>query len=250
MQYIIANDKPITKPLKVWLFNTTEAILPPSSYRSAVVAAEHVSSAHISSSAGGKSLKQLFVHAEEIILVGSELYFFPGSDPQHQKGPFWPSHVSSALSSPTTVHASDNVHDATCTTTDGDVYVGEYKNGIRDGKGTYTYGSGSVYVGDFKDGKSHGKGTYTYDSGHVYVGEFKDDKRHGKGTCTHPDGTVYVGEYIGGKMHGKGTYTYASGNVYDGDFKDGMMHGKGTMTYADGGVYVGEYKDGKRVMVR
>ena len=36
---------------------------------------------------------------------------------------------------------------------DGGVYVGEVRNGQRNGQGTYTYASGSVYVGEYRDGE-------------------------------------------------------------------------------------------------
>ena len=40
---------------------------------------------------------------------------------------------------------------------DGDKYVGEFKDGIPNGKGTYTFGKGEwegdKYVGEWKDGK-------------------------------------------------------------------------------------------------
>ena len=39
--------------------------------------------------------------------------------------------------------------------------VGQYKDGEKHGKGTYTWSDGGIYVGNWKDGKEHGKGTYT-----------------------------------------------------------------------------------------
>ena len=80
---------------------------------------------------------------------------------------------------------------------EGQKYVGEYKDGKRNGQGTYTYASGSKYVGEYKDGKANGQGTYTWADGDKYVGEFKD-----------------------GKANGQGTYTYASGRIKEGIFKD------------------------------
>ena len=41
---------------------------------------------------------------------------------------------------------------ATSTFPDGEKYVGEFKDGTRDGQGTLTYADGRKYVGEFKDG--------------------------------------------------------------------------------------------------
>ena len=38
-------------------------------------------------------------------------------------------------------------------------------------QGTETYPDGSKYVGEFKDGKKDGQGTYTFPNGTKYVGE-------------------------------------------------------------------------------
>jgi len=42
-----------------------------------------------------------------------------------------------------------------CTITfpDGRKYVGEWKNGRRDGQGTYTYDDGDMFEGEWKDGE-------------------------------------------------------------------------------------------------
>jgi len=44
-------------------------------------------------------------------------------------------------------------------------YVGEWKDGIKQGHGTFTYGKGKwegeKYEGEFKEGYRHGQGTYT-----------------------------------------------------------------------------------------
>ena len=34
----------------------------------------------------------------------------------------------------------------------GDSYTGEFKEGLRDGLGTYSYSSGDVYVGEYIEG--------------------------------------------------------------------------------------------------
>ena len=50
------------------------------------------------------------------------------------------------------------------------------------------YIDGRLYVGEFKDGKRNGTGTYTMPNGEKYVGEFKDGKENGTGTLTFPSG--------------------------------------------------------------
>jgi len=59
-------------------------------------------------------------------------------------------------------------------------YVGEWKDGKKQGQGTFTYGKGKwegeKYVGEFKDGVSHGQGTFTSKDGEKFIGEWKDDE--------------------------------------------------------------------------
>ena len=66
------------------------------------------------------------------------------------------------------------------------------------------FGDGSKYVGEFKDGKKNGQGTFYYTDGSVYVGELKDGKRNGQGTLTFSDGS-----------------TFSDGKKYEGEWKDG-----------------------------
>jgi len=68
--------------------------------------------------------------------------------------------------------------------------------------GTRDYSNGDKYVGEWRDDKRHGQGTYTFASGSKYVGEFRDSEKNGQGTYTFADGDKYVGEYRDGKSHG------------------------------------------------
>merc|ERR1712072_721321 len=45
---------------------------------------------------------------------------------------------------------------------------------------TKTYANGNVYVGQMKNGKKHGFGKLTWADGALYVGDWKDGKRNGK----------------------------------------------------------------------
>ena len=56
--------------------------------------------------------------------------------------------------------------------------------------GTKTFTNGDKYVGEFKDEKFNGQGTYTFASGEKYVGEFKDGKYDGRGTYYASNGSI------------------------------------------------------------
>lgn len=55
----------------------------------------------------------------------------------------------------------------------GDVYEGQFKNGIFNGNGTYKSASGWVYTGQFKNGYADGKGKLTTEGQATYEGTFK-----------------------------------------------------------------------------
>ena len=44
----------------------------------------------------------------------------------------------------------------------GDKYIGNFKEGVPDGYGTYYFMSNNIYKGEFKKGKPDGKGKYFY----------------------------------------------------------------------------------------
>ena len=48
--------------------------------------------------------------------------------------------------------------------TDGK-YLGEIRNGVPEGQGTFTFSDGGKYEGEWKDGNEHGQGTYTSPDG-------------------------------------------------------------------------------------
>ena len=135
----------------------------------------------------------------------------------------------------------------------GDKYVGEFKDGKRNGQGTYFFLAenefkGDKYVGEFNDDKKNGQGTYTFADGDKYVGESKDDKKNGQGTFTFANGEKYVGEYKDDKYNGQGTYTFADGEKYVGEFKDDKYNGRGIYYSANGSIKEsGIYKDDKLV---
>lgn len=152
----------------------------------------------------------------------------------------------------------------------GDVYVGQMKDGKPHGKGKYTWSNGDFYEGDWVNGKMHGRGKCTWVTGDSYEGDWVKNQRTGKGKHIYASGDFYDGDFVNGLNHGKGKYTWATGDsyegdwvndkrtgkgkctwangdIYEGDWVNSKMHGKGKYTWADGSVFEGEWKIGEKV---
>jgi hypothetical protein len=69
----------------------------------------------------------------------------------------------------------------TCTWVDGSTYEGEWKNGVRHGKGVFKSREGTVYDGMFMDDIRHGAGKLTYASGNQVIGTWDKDRLDGPG---------------------------------------------------------------------
>jgi len=117
-------------------------------------------------------------------------------------------------------------------------YVGELKNNMQHGQGTYIYSNGDKYIGEWKDNKRDGQGTFFYSNGDKYVGKWKDNKRYGQGTFFYSNGDKYVGKWKDDFKNGKGIKYFSNGNKYVGKWKDDLhKHGQGTYIYPNGDKY-------------
>ena len=117
---------------------------------------------------------------------------------------------------------------------------------VLNGNHTVTYSDGT-YSGNFKDGLRHGKGTYNFLNGEKYVGDWEYGKMTGKGTLTGADGFKYVGEFVENYMQGNGE-VHVAGDVYKGWFHQNVMSGIGTYYYNKEKVYIkGIWEDGEIV---
>lgn len=134
----------------------------------------------------------------------------------------------------------------TLTLSNGDKYVGEYKQNKRNGKGTYTFPDGEKYTGEWRNGKPHGYGSYTFSDASYYAGNWLEGLKNGQGVYTSPDGSKYVGAWKDHKPNGQGIYTYPNGNEYVGDWRESKKHGNGTLTFVNGNKYVGEFSHDTR----
>lgn len=84
---------------------------------------------------------------------------------------------------------------------DGSFYQGGCN---RDGQwhGLSVYGDvndGNLYVGQFKEGEMHGIGSFFRKDGYGYQGEFKVGKQNGHGIAIFPSGRVYIGTWKDGE---------------------------------------------------
>lgn len=102
------------------------------------------------------------------------------------------------LAKPPTVKASD------VKTGNSLYYVGDYKEGVADGRGKVV-AQGMRYEGSIRMGQMHCQNArIEYDNGDVYVGTVEQGVKNGVG----------------------GTYTYNNGDVYDGPFRNDFKHGE------------------------
>ncbi len=93
-------------------------------------------------------------------------------------------------------------------------YEGEFKNGIREGRGKFSHKDGTVREGQFVNGQLMGKGTMHSADGQKYVGEFVNYRMHGFGIAHFANGAKFEGFIVSDRMYtGKyidydGTATY------------------------------------------
>ena len=148
-------------------------------------------------------------------------------------------------------------------------YVGDYRNGKKNGPFTVIYADGSKYLGKYRNDRVYGQGTYTFADGRVKEGiwkngEFQDAQKvtptvtarksppSSKNAAEQENERLRREEVRGsdlppcrGSYHNCfGTRDYTNGR-YVGEYRNDKVHGQGTLTFADGDKYVGEWRDNK-----
>ena len=99
------------------------------------------------------------------------------------------------------------------------------------GKGTLNYTNGNKYIGEYKESKRHGQGIFTWGdesewAGDKYIGEWKENLFHGQGTYTYANRDKYIGEWKEGLFHGQGSFTYADGTKESGLWENSRFLGE------------------------
>ena len=93
-------------------------------------------------------------------------------------------------------------------------YEGDFVKSKFEGNGKrYYYNLGTYYIGEFKNGLKHGKGTIFFMDGKVHFkGNFFEDFKEGNGKLYNQDGSYYIGTWVHGKKDGKGKEYDKNGN--------------------------------------
>ncbi len=126
----------------------------------------------------------------------------------------------------------------------GDVYIGEFKFGLRDGTGKLTCSNGAMYSGEWRSDEQHGHGEFIDRLGNRYIGSFVHNCKEGDGICKFVNGDTYTGKWSDDAKHGEGKYTYSDGSVYQGEFYCDRREGRGKFTDTETDtVYTGEWRD-------
>jgi len=118
-------------------------------------------------------------------------------------------------------------------------WSGAAKNGKADGYGTAVkYVNGeyeSTYVGEYKNGIRSGKGKFTHKDGSTKTGTFVNGQLTGYGTMESENGDAYSGNFINYRCHGKGKLTWGNGSKFEGIVVDDAPY-SGKFTSYDGSV--------------
>lgn len=87
----------------------------------------------------------------------------------------------------------------------------------------YTHTTGEIYIGEFVNEMRYGRGHYHMKDSSVYVGNFEYDLFEGKGLLKFPDENSYDGDFKKGLYHGEGVFTLKSGKKKRGEFSNGKL---------------------------
>jgi hypothetical protein len=150
-----------------------------------------------------------------------------------------------------------------------DRYKGEIQGGLRAGLGIYLWDDGTIYLGEFSNDMKTGKGIYIAAEGFgvsnceyciYYFGGFLNDKKSEQGICYDEIGDfIYNGNFVEGKPvdeYPTESNAYASykfeifncgdNDIYMGQTMNGLRHGSGIYIWENGDMWFGEWSNGKR----
>lgn len=125
---------------------------------------------------------------------------------------------------------------------DGFAYVGEWKNGKRDGFGVLSMKDVSKFIGEFSDNIVYGFGMLIHANGEKCAGYWDDFKLNGWGYFWAPNNSFSKGLWKKDKLNEYGIESWVKGK-YEGEYVDGSKHGIGEIVFEEKGYYVGEFDE-------
>ena len=127
---------------------------------------------------------------------------------------------------------------------DGNIYFGQFKQGIANGIGRFITKNGNKFEGYWIDNKLDGFGIISIEKNEqFYSGELKKGIFCGIGKFNSKNYIIYEGEFNEGKMDGTGCLIYKNKKEYKGQFKEGNKNGYGIMKWPTGEKYEGEWNN-------
>ena len=130
-------------------------------------------------------------------------------------------------------------------------YIGDWKDGKREGNGIEWWIDGSWWEGEFKNHYICNDCDGDYKMGHYFQGyikfyTIKDGERTKENLYQMYKSNIDLreGDCVGDCDFGYGTLKYYNGTIYEGNFNNSERNGFGTLTNSDGKIEKGIFKDG------
>ncbi len=126
----------------------------------------------------------------------------------------------------------------------GDIFIGHFKNDVFL-DGNYTFGTGGqfpgdAFIGNFSNDRKECFGNYIFHNDNVYIGDVKTVPPL-EPVYKGPNGEEYIGLWMESMRDGSGRMEYANGNVQIGTWRNHKAEGYGYLMLADGGAYNGSF---------
>lgn len=138
---------------------------------------------------------------------------------------------------------------------DGDYYIGETKDGKREGWGAFVWPSGTVWFGKWKGGGRGGKGLYTKSDGSWELQECagddcktlsSSDKAQASSSGGNAKNIQKEIKPVLSKVMNNVDQSWNNGDKYKGGMYSGKRHGWGIYSWSDGSYYLGGYESNWR----
>lgn len=124
----------------------------------------------------------------------------------------------------------------------GELFKGSYKIGMRSGFGVGMLTTGALYKGDWLDDLPHGNGTLFSGNGEIVEGRFESGKLSSNNKrikMLFTDGQYFEGSFVNHKRQGFGKVWYPNGDSFEGDWSGDKRVGRGKLRQVDGLRYLG-----------